>query len=183
MNAFSSSSAHPGSRAAARLACALLLTLGFGGCDDPETDNDEAATSGASQTSGAESTGDDSTSSGERGWEMTYSGGHSGEIAGPTMSAVAIGDTVSFGGSNLEFEAAHSIIGIIPLAEGTTGTAAAESFSAQLADGTVCQSDDEENAVLNITVTNAELASYAMEFSGTLDWSGTPITVEGFLRR
>lgn len=149
-------------------------------------DEDEAGsaqTSSDSETSGAETTGDDSASSGERGWEMTYSGGHSGQIAGPTTSAVAIGNTVSFAGANLEFEAAHSIIGIIPLAEGATGTAAAESFSAELEDGTVCQSDDEENAVLTITVTNAELASYAMEFSGTLDCSGTPIEVEGFLQR
>lgn len=151
----------------------LLLAL-VGGC---ESDPSEADT----QAAETDDSGDPSDGGSEPGWQLTYSGAHEGEIFGPQTSAVAIADTVSFGGSNLSFDAAYSIVGTLPIAEGETGMVDADNFSAQLADGTVCDVVD-DNPV-SVTVTNGDPDDYSMTFEGTRDCDGESITVEGYLRR
>lgn len=166
-------------RRTSQLRCAAFAVLAGGlvlGCEsDPaEEDGPDQATSSAA-TDDPDNPGDDA------GWRMSYSGAQSGEIFGPSTSAISILDTVSFGGTNLDFDAAYSIVGTLPIEAGNTATIEAENFSAELADGTVCS--ESENATVSVTVTNGELDAFAMEFSGTLDCDGPLVEIDGFLRR
>ncbi len=155
---------------------AIVASALIFGCEsDPAEEEDTDSATESSDSDDPSDGGDDAR------WRMTYTGAHNGEIFGPGTSAISILDTVSFGGTNLDFDSAYSIVGTLPIAEGSTATIEAENFSAELADGTVC--DESENATVSVTVTSGELDTFTMEFSGTLDCDGPLIEVEGFLRR